>query len=158
PSKMRMKVAILSSPMIFQMQGGLQVQILESIDALNRRGVEAQLIDPNKRHLAEFDLIHVFSAINGNHCIAEHAKAFGLPLVTSPLIRPFWTRSLGRRARWIERIVGRLTDWNISTEYSEIKSCLSRSDVLIALGDRERDCIIEAFDIAPKRVRVIPNG
>ncbi|WP_218155108.1 glycosyltransferase family 4 protein [Nitrosospira multiformis] len=149
---------MLSSPMLFQTQGGLQIQILESVSALQQRGVDAQLINPNVQHLTEFDVIHVFSVINGNQRIAEHAKAFGLPVVTSPLIRSHWNRSLGAKARLLERAVGRLTRWSIKTEYREIDSCLQHSDILIALGETEKASIVDAFLIEPEKIRVVPNG
>jgi len=153
-----MRVAVLSSPMLFQTQGGLQIQILETNASLQRRGVDARLIDPNIEHLRNFDLVHVYSAINGNHRIAEHGKTFGLPVVTSPLLQPIWNRSFGRRARLLDRLIGRLTHWDVKTEYRHIESCLSNSDILIALGEVERRSMVDAFRIDTKRIRVIPNG
>lgn len=116
------------------------------------------MINPNTQKLTDFDLVHLFSAINGNHRIAEYAKAFGLPVVTSPLIQPHWTRGMGRWARLLESLVGKTTNWNIKTEYRMIESCLRNSDCVIALGETERQCIIEAFGISGDLVRVIPNG
>lgn len=153
-----MKAALLSYPMLFQYTGGLQVQIRETAAALERRGVTAQLIDPVRKPLTDYDLIHVFSAINGNHRVVECAKSFNLPVVVSPLIRPFWNRRLGWLARQLERGVGRLTQWQVKTEYRQIVSCLENADALIALGDIERRSIIDAFHIPRERVRVIPNG
>ncbi|MCB1960090.1 MAG: glycosyltransferase family 4 protein [Rhodocyclaceae bacterium] len=153
-----MRIAILSYPMLFQAQGGLQIQIAESISALKRRSVDAALINPNIDQLVNFDLIHVFSAINGNHRIIEQAKAFGLPAVCSPLIQPHWTTSLGRRSRALETLVGKLTGWEVKTEYRQIASCLSNSDALLALGETEKASIVNAFGIAPDRIRIVPNG
>lgn len=144
--------------MLFQTQGGLQIQVLESIAALRRRDVEARLCDPNLEHLSSFDVVHVFSAINGNQRIVEHARAFDIPVVCSPLIRPHWTRSLGRRGRLLERLAGRLTNWEIKSEYRHIESCLQNSDMLIALGEIERKSIVDAFGISVERILVVPNG
>ena len=153
-----MKVGLLSYPMLFQNKGGLQIQILETSAALRRLGIEARLVDPVRERLTDFDLIHVFSAINGNHRIVECARDQGLPVIVSPLIRPHWTTRLGWLAQRLESVVGRLTQWNVKTEYQAIASCLRRADVLIALGDPERRAIIDAFHIAPERIRVVPNG
>jgi glycosyltransferase involved in cell wall biosynthesis len=152
------RVAVLSYPMLFQNQGGLQVQVLETVAALQRLGVDAQIIDPSREKLEDFELVHIFSAINGNHRIAEQAKAIGRPVVTSPLIRPHWTRTLGRKARLLESLVGRLTHWEVKTEYRHIRSCLENSDRLVALGSIEGNCIVEAFGISPARIDIIPNG
>lgn len=153
-----MRVAILSYPMLFQRQGGLQIQILETISALNEIGIQAELIDPNHDKLADYDLVHVFSAINGNYRIVEAAKDVGKPVVISPLVRPDWTRFSGSRERFLDKLVGKLTGWHIQTGYREIKYCLRASDALVALGDIEKQSIIDAFLIEPEKIHVIPNG
>lgn len=153
-----MKIAVLSSPMTFQTQGGLQIQILETIEALKRLGVDAKLIDPNRQMLKDFDLVHVFSAINGNHRIVECARSFGVPVITSPLIQPHWTEKFGKKARLIESVVGKMTQWEMKTEYRHIESCLCNSDHLIALGDVERESIRAAFRVPVEKISVIPNG
>jgi len=144
--------------MVFQTKGGLQVQMLESMEACRELGIDARLMDPVREHVTEYDVLHLFSVINGNHRVAEHGAAFGVPVVTSALLRSYWTKALGRRSRTLERLVGRLTGWEIKTEYRHIESCLRSSDMVVALGDIERRCIVDAFRVPEDRVRVIPNG
>src|SRR5450830_1265462 len=66
--RMTMRVGILSYPMLFQRDGGLQIQVRETIAALNRlpqlpaRPLDVQLVDANHQRLADFDVLHVFSA------------------------------------------------------------------------------------------------
>lgn len=153
-----LRVALLSSPMLFQTQGGLQIQMLETRDALRRRGVDAVLADPIREHLTAFDVVHLFSVINGNHRIAEYAASFGVPVVTSPLLQRYWTRAFGCWARTLDRVVGRLSNWMIKTEYRHIASCLSHSDHLIALGPTELDNLTQAFAVPPESISIIPNG
>ncbi len=153
-----MRVAILSYPMLFQRQGGLQIQIKETISALNQLGIQAELINPHQDQLADYDLLHVFSAINGNYRIVEAAKDVGKPVVISPLIRPDWTRCSGMRERFLDRLVGKLTGWHIQTTYREIHYCLQASDAIVALGEIEKNSITEAFLISAEKVSVIPNG
>lgn len=153
-----MRVGIISYPMLFQTLGGLQIQIKETAEALCSLGVEAQIFDPSRTHITEFDLLHVFSAINGNYRIVQHAAAFGMPVVVSPLIRSHWTRRLGTKARMLESLVGRLTGWLVHTEYREIETCLSSAQHLIALGSAEKRAIIEGFRIPAASISVVPNG
>lgn len=129
-----MKVAICSYPMLFQAQGGLQIQVLETKAALNRLGVEATIINPSTDRLTNYDLVHVFSAINGNYRIAEMAKSLGLKVITSPLIQPHWTKSFGIKTRLLDRLVGKVTGWDVRTEYHQISACLNYSDHLVALA------------------------
>ena len=153
-----LRVAVLSYPMLYQRTGGLQVQIIETIDALRTLGVEARLVDPNTESLSGYDVVHVFSAINGNHRIVETAKSVGCKVVLSPLVRPSWTRWTGLRESMIERLVGKLSGWHVQTSYAQIKTALTLSDKIVALGDIERNSIIEAFGIPAERVVVVENG
>ncbi len=153
-----MRVAVLSYPMLFQVTGGLQVQILESIAALRELGIDARLMDPFRERLESFDLVHVFAANNGNHRIIEAATRKHIPTVCSPLIRPQWTRRLVDRARFAERVVGRLTRWETRTEFASISAGLRASNHLVALGEIERACLSEGFGIDRSMISVIPNG
>jgi glycosyltransferase involved in cell wall biosynthesis len=153
-----MRVGILSYPMLFQRSGGLQIQILETISALKPLGVDAKLVDPNVDSLSAFDVIHVFSAINGNHRIVETAKSLARPVVLSPLIRPAWNQSSGRIACLLEQLVGRLSGWRVQTSYRQISSALANADKIVALGEIERASIKTAFREPDEKIVVIPNG
>lgn len=159
-----MRVGILSYPMLFQREGGLQVQVRETIAALNRLGAEAshplqaQLVDPNRERLDAFDLIHVFSAINGNYRVVEAAVELGVPVVLSPLISTGWDRASGFRARVADRLAGRLTAWDVQTSYAQTKRALQLARLVIALGEPERDAIISGFLVERAKIRVFPNG
>lgn len=159
-----MRVGILSYPMLFQREGGLQVQVRETVTALNQlghvngRGLEVELTDPNRRRLDEYDVIHVFAAINGNHRVVEAAHEMGVPVVLSPLVSPGWNRSSGLRARMADRLAGRLTAWNVQTSYAQVKSALQLAQLVIALGEAERAAIMDGFQIPSQKIRVFPNG
>lgn len=153
-----MRVGLLSYPMLFQRTGGLQVQVLETQQALCRLDIDAVLVEPTRQKLADFDLIHVFSAFNGNGRVVEAAKAAKRPVVLSPLVRASWTRSLGRRGELLDRMVGRASGWQIRTSYGDLKRTLTQSDHLVALGQLECAAMVNAFGIAASRVTVVPNG
>jgi hypothetical protein len=150
--------------MLFQRDGGLQVQVRETIAALNRLGadaahpLQAQLVDPNRERLDAFDLIHVFSAINGNYRIVEAASEMGVPVVLSPLLSPGWDRSSGFRARVADRLTGRLTAWNVQSSYAQTKRALQLAGLVIALGEAEREAIMSGFLVESGKIRVFPNG
>jgi len=117
-----------------------------------------ELINPNQDKLADYDLVHIFSAINGNYRLVEAAKGVAKPIVISPLIRPDWTKYTGLRERFLDRLVGKLSGWHIHTTYREIDFCLQSSDFIVALGDVEKKSIVDAFGVAPSKINVIPNG
>jgi glycosyltransferase involved in cell wall biosynthesis len=158
-----MRVGIMSYPMLFQREGGLQVQVRETINALNRLApeagrIEAELVDPCRTRLDDYDLVHVFAAINGNHRIVETAAELAVPVVLSSLISPGWTRSNGTRARVADRVLGNLTGWNVQTSYAQIRRALQLANLVVALGAAEKQAIDDAFLIDAGKVRVLPNG
>lgn len=155
-----MRVGVMSYPMLFQRDGGLQIQVRETVAALNRvnAGLTAELVDPSRQRLDEFDLIHVFSAINGNFRVVESAVELGVPVVLSPLISPGWSRAAGMRARLADRLTGKLTSWNVQTSYAQTKRALQLASLVIALGEPERDAIVTGFLADASKVRVFPNG
>lgn len=153
-----MKVALLSYPMLFQHEGGLQIQVRETLRALNALECEAKLIDPTRDRLADFDVCHIFSAINGNFRIVESCTSLDVPVVLSPLLRPHWTTWLATRAKWCARASGRITGWNVRSEFQEIEAALRGADRLVALGKRERKSMIDAFGVESERIDIVPNG
>ena len=159
-----MRVGILSYPMLFQRDGGLQIQVRETLAALNRlqdhaqRSLEVQLVDANHERLADFDVLHVFSASNGNYRIVETARELGVPVVLSPLLPPSWDRASAWRARLADRLAGRLTEWMVQTSYAQTRRALQLANVVIALGEAERDAIVHGFDLPATSIRVLPNG
>ena len=83
-----MRVAILSYSMLFQRVGGLQVQVRETMAALREMSIDASFFDIYTDKFREYDLAHVFSAINGNHKIVEAAKKDRVPVVLSSRSAP----------------------------------------------------------------------
>ncbi len=159
-----MRVGILSYPMLFQRDAGLQIQLGETIAALNRLqpglpgGLRVELLDPTRERFDDYDLIHVFSASNGNYRIVELAKERGLPVVLSALLSPVWDHRSGIVARLAERLTGKLTMWDVQTNYAQSKRALQLSDRVIALGEPERQAIMSGFQIEPHKIMVCPNG
>lgn len=156
-----MRVGILSYPMLFQRDGGLQVQVRSTIAALRALDVPAlqvELVDPNRQRIDSYDVLHVFSAINGNYRLVELAHEMGVPVLLSALLSPGWSRAAGFRARLADRLVGRLTAWNVQTSYAQTKRALQLAQIIVALGAGERTALIDGFQVERSRIRLLPNG
>lgn len=155
-----MRVGILSYPMLFQRDGGLQIQVRETVAALNRQEatMRAELVDTSRQRLDEYDLIHVFSAFNGNVRVVESAVDLGIPVVLSPLVSPSWDRSAGFRARVADRLAGRISAYKVQSSYAQTKRALQLADLVIALGEPEREAIVNGFLTERAKIRVFPNG
>jgi glycosyltransferase involved in cell wall biosynthesis len=144
--------------MLFQTGGGLRMKLGRTVDALQRRGVDARLIDPVRERLTDFDLVHLFAPYNGNHRIVQQAKADGLPVVVSTILNPPFTRWEGVRARLVSRVVGRLTGWNLTTSHQQIIDALDPADHLVALGEVERHMLVDGYGMPAAKVSVVHNG
>lgn len=153
-----MRVGVMSYPMLFQRNGGLQVQVNQTIRALVEAGHEARLVDATRARCDDFDLMHVFGSMNGNHRLVAAAKQAGLPVVLSALVAPSWGAAAGWRARLAGCLAGAISTMPIENTYAHIRSALRHADLLIALGASEKAAIVSGFRIAPAKVKLVPNG
>jgi len=144
--------------MLFQTGGGLKMKVGRTVEALKRRGVEARLIDPTQERLTDYDLVHLFAPYNGNHRIVEQAKSDGLPVVISTILNPPFSRWEGIRARFISRVVGRLTRWDLTTNYQQMVTALELADHLVVLGGIERRMLIDGYLVPAGKISIVHNG
>jgi glycosyltransferase involved in cell wall biosynthesis len=156
-----LKVGILSYPMLFQNEGGLQIQVRETIHYLTAIGLDVELVDVGRESLAAFDVIHVFAAIHGNHKLVEMAKAKGRRVVLSPIINP----SLVPSSAWslgavklLDRALSRLSNWTVTTNYQMVRSALIGADHLITLSASERSIVSRTYGVNEDRISIVPNG
>lgn len=153
-----MRIAVLSYPMLFQTSGGLRMKVSRTVDALNRRGLEASLIDPVRENLRDFDLVHVFTPYNGNHRIVEQAKNDGMPVVLSTIFTVPFSRWEGVRARFLSVLVRRLSGWKMTTSYQQNSDALIAADHLVALGKVEKRILIEGYGVPESKISIVHNG
>src|SRR5258708_6979067 len=140
-----MRITLCSYPMLSQRLGSLQVQVLETLEALQRAGVEASLFDWRREKLTDFDLVHVFAAINGMHRVVEAANDANVPVVLSSVLHPPFTAWDRRMASLGDSIVGRLTGWSHHASFRELQSCLAGVRHIVALGAVERDMLLRGY-------------
>lgn len=155
-----MRVGLLSYPMLFQREGGLQVQVRQTHAALQRLAprIDAVLFNPASMRLDQFDVLHVFAAIHGNDRVVETAREMGVPVVLSALVPPAWNRANGTRARVADRLLGNVTRWNVHSSYAQMRRALQQATLIVALGEPEKRAIRDGFLIDDAKVRVLPNG
>lgn len=153
-----MRVAVLTYPMLFQRLGGLQVQIRETVSALQALGIDAHLFDSTRESLSDFDLVHVFAAINGNWRIVEAAKNVGKPVVMSSILHESDKWRSRERAKLASWLTARITGWEYATGYDQARTALELADRIITNGKRETDFVVQHFDQSAAKIRDIPNG
>lgn len=156
-----MKVGVLSYPMLFQNEGGLQVQIRESIAELRLLGVDIRLFDLTRDKLADYDIVHVFAVTHGNHKLIEEARAKGCAVVVSGLLNrvlvPRNTFAL-RIVRLLGRAIARLSRYTVTTNDETVRKSLESAAHVIALSQWERETLSRVYEVPPDRISVIPNA
>lgn len=151
-----MRVGCISYPMFLEHQGGLEVQIEETVAHLRMAGVDARRIDPTVESLADFDLLHVFSA--ENHKIIRRAKSDCMRVVVSSVLQSHWSEWDNLIASLSTELTAKLTRWEVTTSYQQIKATLSAADHIIALGKSEKQTLIRRYGQATRKISIIPNG
>jgi glycosyltransferase involved in cell wall biosynthesis len=144
--------------MLFQRLGGLQVQVVETMNALSAAGHDVCYFNSFEDRLEDFDIIHVFSVINGNHRIVEAAVAANKPVIASTVLHPPFT---SKDRWWCElagKAISRLVGWSVTTSFHQIGAALDGASHVVALGPDERSMIIDGYGLAADKISVIPNG
>lgn len=153
-----MRVGILPDPVLFERPGALRTQVLETVDALGRLGVETITLAGARIPGAErCALVHLFGAARGNAGLLDelHPQA---PVVLSPRVSPAWTSVNGTRARVADRVLGNRTSWDFDTGYAQIRRALGRASLVVAACEGELRSLQRAFLVPPKRTCVIGHG
>lgn len=155
------KVGFLSYPMLFQNEGGLQVQVNETQSSLCDLGVDVKLVDTTRDNLADFDIIHIFAATHGNVKLVEQARAKGCKVVMSGLLNPALVPEQPLRlaaVRMLGSLIARVSGYKVSTDFLSVQKALAGADHIIALSNWERGVVSQVFGADPERVTVVPNG
>ncbi|MCP5161487.1 MAG: glycosyltransferase [Hahellaceae bacterium] len=152
-----MKVGFISYPMLFQRNGGLQLQLIETKNALQNLDVDVEFINSSTSKLSHYDIVHVFAAIHGNEQIVHEAKRQNTRVVISPLQQPSVSYWETRRARLSSRLTGSITKYHVKTTYDCVKSAIKNAHWIIAQSEKEKEAIRLLYDVK-ENVSVISNG
>ncbi len=134
------------------------MKVRQTVRSLRSIGVDARLVNLVDEALSDFDLIHVFGAFNCNYQLVVHAKGLGRPVVVSPVLTMPCSAAAGYLARLIDRVVGKLTRWDVRTSYGQIRSALDGADMLLALGSGERERLLKVYEQPESKILIVPNG
>ncbi len=130
--------------------GGMEVQQLQTIKALQEIGIDVVRYDPWMRAF-DVDVIHVFGTEYPHTEIIERARQQRIPVVAVAMFmpeRPLWQFSLMRRLQHVMP----------ETTYSLRQRSLAGADRIIAISDVERSQLVRAYGVDVGKISVIPNG
>lgn len=135
--------------------GGFEHQAIQTCQALQSLGVDAQLLDWTNAD-DEFDILHLFGASAHWHEIS-YAAAKKCRIVITALGAPDqWKqpvyRLLGRTGILFSRILRQ------QTAYGHAYDTLHRAGCIICLNEFQSKFYQLAYDLFPEKTAVVPNG
>lgn len=134
-----MRALFNTYPVAFDCPGGGEVQLFQSMAALQRAGVKVELYNPWQPQFDEVDIVHYFSVQGGSSCFCDHVKKRGIPLVISPIL-------------W-------LTDENKPLlPLDEIAALLAGCDLVLPNSATEAQRLSDHFGLDRKKFVVTFNG
>lgn len=153
-----MKVGFTSYSIAFQRPGGLEVQIRQSLAAVQALGIDARLVSLHEEKLWEYDIVHQFS-LNHSACrILQVAKAKGVATVVSPVVTADHNPSAMWRVNAKRSLINKLFGNEFRGKWDDIALGLRLSDAVCALTENDRRVIEELGACQASRIHVVPNG
>lgn len=148
-----MKILIVVYPRFGLNKGGLQFQVLKTIEALESLGHQVVMYDPWQNQILDADILHVFS-LDGTllHHI-NHAKVLNVPVVLSPVF------SCSGSSAYVVLLKRYLS--SVPGIYSDMKRAylmVRAADAIIALNGAEEKLVTQVFSVSNHNVYVVPNG
>jgi glycosyltransferase involved in cell wall biosynthesis len=131
--------------------GGLELQLLRSMDTMRDRGCTVVPLDPWARQL-DVDVVHIFGGFYHQAELVLRLKAMGPAVVITPMF-------VRTRPRWTYPLDGAVNALPMVTTLHGIRTTMLRTaDALCALSPAEAEDLSTVFGCSRDRINVIPNG
>jgi glycosyltransferase involved in cell wall biosynthesis len=145
------RIAVVSQVPLALDAGGLEVQVMATVDALRAAGAQVELFDPWKRPF-DADLLHCFGSDYQLGEIVARATARGIPVVVSSVFGPHRPAAFYAAWRRLDRLVP------MKTSFGARATILAAADAVVALTPAEATHLRRFFGVDPVKVHVVPNG
>jgi glycosyltransferase involved in cell wall biosynthesis len=133
------KILYNTYPVAFDCPGGGEIQLLKTIEHVQKQGFEIERFDPWKPNFKGVDVVHYFSVQGGSHNFCSYVRNNkNLPLVISPILWPGGDTS--------------------GYPMEEIKYLLHISQVLLPNSNLEAKLLSEVFSVPLERFLPVTNG
>ncbi|MCR8632410.1 glycosyltransferase family 4 protein [Paenibacillus radicis (ex Xue et al. 2023)] len=134
--------------------GGIRNEIVSKLNSIQAIGHNVQLFNQwEKYNFKNIDIFHIFAADFRTYILAKEMRNIkNIKLVISPIIDKtlsnFTIRLLNKSTSMIPKLY---TNLGVSQEMCQI------ADLVIVRSDEEYERVTEAFNIAPSKVKIVPN-
>jgi len=156
-----LKVAFFVYPSAFQAQGGGEVQLLKTKEALEALGVKVKLFDTWSDKVENFDILHVFGSVKDCLPMMEVAHRKKVKIALSTICWYSWKSAAGTYGNLKSKGLAMLR--HSAKEIapflpSRRKRMMQISDILLPNSQSEASQLQRYFGVTPNKIRIIPNG
>lgn len=151
PMASQLRIAYVPNVPLSTGFGGLELQLLRSMEAVQRQGCHVERMDIWARTL-DVDVVHIMGGFYHQAELVTRLKAMGPAVVLTPMFvrtRPRWTYPLDG---WINALP------MVTTLHGVRTSMLRSADALCALSPAEAVDLATVFGCVNERIHMVPNG
>lgn len=131
--------------------GGVQNKILDLYNCLTEKNVSVTLFNKWNHKIENFDVLHLFKVSFEYFGLIQYAKSKGMKIVLSAVI-PLE----GKNKIKTDLLLCRLFHVHTANYFS--KRIFDIVDVIVTETEKEKQFIIDVFNIESSKISVIPNG
>jgi len=146
-----MKIAFLGAVPFNLIFGGGETQLLNTMNALKKLGIDVTFFDSFDRNY-KCDILHIFGAHYWNFHLANLAKLKGIKIVISPISYSPSVGFLYKIWKYVDKFIP------VDTTYRLHRRLLNLADALLPNSNAEAKYLIANFNIDPNKICVIPNA
>jgi glycosyltransferase involved in cell wall biosynthesis len=126
--------------------GGFEIQMLSTLEAVKKAGVEAEKIDPWSRD-SQFDILHLWGLEIANQATIKFAKNAGKKVVVTALLSYFET---------LEEKIRNLASTFIGPARI-VRDIVPYLDGLVVVNDLQKEIAIRHYGVSEAIIKVIPH-
>lgn len=154
-----MKKILLVIPQVARVVGGgVATQAVRTYEETLKRGLPLELYDPWKSY--DWDSIaavHIFCANHESVNIAKAVKGKGIPLIVSSVFYSSHSDLLIKGELLFSKVLQKVVS-GIRTSFDYLKEICTLADRVLPNTEAEKEKLVNAIGIDPKKIHVIPNG
>ncbi len=151
PMASQLRIAYVPNVPLSTGFGGLELQLLRSMEAVQLQGCHVERLDIWARTL-DVDVVHIMGGFYHQAELVTRLKSMGHAVVITPMFvrtRPRWTYPMDA---WMNALP------MVTTLHGMRTSMLQSADALCALSPAEAVDLAAVFGCSKGRIHVIPNG
>ncbi|MDD4013839.1 MAG: hypothetical protein PHW14_06580, partial [Candidatus Omnitrophica bacterium] len=153
-----MRVLFYSYPSAFQNPGGGEVQLIKTMEYLQKQGIHVKKFDQWSDRFEDYDILHIFGSVKDCLGLTKTAKSKGIKIALSTIFWSDFRRALGESGSVKERamLVARQAAKTLFPNFpSARRQLMETADILFPNGEGEAGQLVKYFKMPRKKIFVV---